>query len=173
MKIKQGSMLTLVAVLSLWGTTLSSSLMAQNSSSDASGSNSTMEEIELTRSTVQNERQSIVTEAMELTEEESQEFWPLYEQYRSEVNQINDRLLKIIEDYAASYKSQNLTDEQAQQMLSDYLELEEQKLEIQKNYVEQFSQVLPAKKVTRYFQLENKMDAVVNFGLAGSIPLVQ
>jgi predicted RNase H-like nuclease (RuvC/YqgF family) len=173
MKIKQGSMLTIVAVLSLWGTTLSSSLMAQDSSSDVSGSNDTTEQIELTRSTVQTERQSIVSEAMELTEEESKEFWPLYEQYRSEVNQLNDQLLKIIEDYAASYRNQNLTDEQARQMLSDYLELEEQKLEIQKKYVKKFDQVLPAKKVTRYFQLENKMDAVVNFGLAGSIPLVQ
>ena len=174
MKIKKRNLLTLVTVVSLWAMTLSSSLMAQESSSDASDSNDNIRgQIELTRSAVQTNRQGIITSHMDLTDEESQEFWPLYREYRSEIEQLNDQLLKIILDYADSYNSQSLSDEQAQQMLSDSLKLDEQKLKLQKNYVKKFSQILPAKKVTRYFQLENKLDAVENFDLAGSIPLVE
>ena len=173
MKIKKSTLLTLASVLFLWGTTLSGSLRSQESNENLSGSNDTVRtKIELNRSAVQTERQRIVTLAMELTEKESKEFWPLYRKYRSEVEQLNDQLLEMIFDYAASYNNQSLSDEQAQQMLSNYLKLEEQKLKLQKNYVKKFSNILPAKKVTRYFQLENKMDAIENFDLAGSIPLV-
>ncbi len=174
MQIRNKGLLALLTVISLWGTVLSSSNVAQESSSDVSGSNDNVTgQIELTRSAIQTDRQSIVTEYMVFTEEESQEFWPLYKQYRSEVDKVNDQLVKLILDYSESYKKQTLSDEQAEQMLSTYLKLEEDKLEYQKKYVPKFSEILPPKKVTRYFQLENKMDAVVKFDLAGGIPLVE
>jgi hypothetical protein len=41
------------------------------------------------------------------------------------------------------------------------------------SYLPRFRQALPEKKVARYYQLENKIRAVVNFELARSIPLVR
>ncbi len=179
MKINKGSWLAKVTILVFLLTTLSSSLTSSLRAQESSNSEPdteqeyVQEEVELTRAAIQKDRRGIVNEYMDLTSEESQNFWPLYEQYRSEATELNDQLTKIIIDYSDSYKKQNLTGEQAQQMLSDYLALEQEKLDLREDYVTKFQQILPPIKVTRYFQLENKMDAIVNFDLAGSIPLVE
>ena len=47
------------------------------------------DEIELVRSMVQVERQSVVAEAMVLTDQEATAFWPVYNEYRAAVARIN------------------------------------------------------------------------------------
>jgi hypothetical protein len=39
--------------------------------------------------------------------------------------------------------------------------------------VKQFAKVLPGTKVARFYQIENKLDAVVRYEMAGQIPLVK
>lgn len=131
------------------------------------------ERLELTRASIQSDRKAIVNQYMNLSEEESQDFWPLYKEYRSQATKFNDRLAKIILDYGDSYQKQSVSDEQAEQMLSEYLILEQEKLDLREDYVTKFQQILSPLQVTRYFQLENKMDAIINFDLAGNIPLVE
>ena len=174
MKINQGNLLALVTFLVLFGTALSSSLKAQESSGDPDINQEYIQErTELTRAALQSDRKAIVNQYMDLTPEESRPFWPLYKEYRAEAAKLDDRLAKIILDYGASYKQQNVSDEQAEQMLSDYLILEQERLDLKEGYVTKFQQILPPIKVTRYFQLENKLDAVIDYDLAGNIPLVE
>ena len=115
MKINKGSWLAKVTILVFLLTTLSSSLTsslrAQESSNPEPDTEQeyVQEEVELTRAAIQKDRRGIVDEYMDLTSEESQNFWPLYEQYRSEATELNDQLTKIIIDYSDSYKKQNLT----------------------------------------------------------------
>jgi hypothetical protein len=42
---------------------------------------------------------------------------------------------------------------------------------VRQKHVKIFKKLLPPVKVARFFQLENKLDAVVNYELAQSIPL--
>lgn len=172
--MNKGSWLALVSIFVFLLTTLSSPLKAQESSGDPDINQEYIQErTELTRAALQSDRKAIVNQYMDLTPEENQVFWPLYKEYRSEAAKIDDRLAKIILDYGASYKKQNVTDEQAEQMLSDYLILEQERLDLKESYVPKFQQILPPIKVTRYFQLENKLDAVIDYDLAGNIPLVE
>jgi hypothetical protein len=53
------------------------------------------------------------------------------------------------------------------------LSLEAQHVAILKSYVPRFGKVLPAKKVARLYQVENKIRALVNYELARQIPLVK
>ena len=175
MKINKGSYLAIVTIAVFLLATVSSSLKAQ----EGSQGNQEIEQeyiqkkIELTRASVQADRKAIVNQYMNLTEEESQKFWPLYEEYRSQAVKLDDRFAKLILDYSVNYNNQTVSDEQAEQMLSDYLTLEQEELDLRNNYVTKFQEILPGIKVTRYFQLENKMDAVIDFDLAGNIPLVE
>ncbi len=174
MKMNKVNLLALVTFVALLGTSLSSSLEAQEISGDPDIEQEYLQErLELTRSAIQADRKAIVNEYMDLTEEESQDFWPLYKEYRTQATKLNDRLAKIILDYGDSYQEQSVSDEQAEQMLSDYLILEQDRLDLRDDYVAKFQQILPPIKVTRYFQLENKLDAIVDYDLAGNIPLVE
>ena len=126
--------------------------------------------LELTRAEIQAERTRIVSTAIPLTPEESPKFWPLYRTYRNDVQKLNDGVVRIVQDYAKSYPTP--TDAQAAKMLDDYLSLEKRKIELQQTYVTRFKKILPATTVARLMQLENKMDAVVAYDLAGVVPLV-
>jgi len=58
-------------------------------------------------------------------------------------------------------------------ILDEYLAIESERLALRKAYLPKFRQALPDKKVVRFYQLENKIQAAVNYELAANIPLVK
>jgi hypothetical protein len=73
----------------------------------------------------------------------------------------------IDKDYAT------LTDEQAKLLLQDFLNIELDQLNLKEAYVKKFRAVLAPKKVARYFQIENKMQTVMDYDRAKKIPVVR
>lgn len=128
-------------------------------------------EIELLRSMAQTERQAVVAGNLALTPEETQRFWPLYNQYRSDVSAVQDRRVKIITDYAAKY--QTLTDGDARKLLDQYLGYQAAALKLREKYVSKFSKVLPGTKLARFFQIESKLDALTDLTITSNIPLTK
>ena len=129
--------------------------------------------IELTRAVIKLEKKEIIAKNMDLTSDEKAQFWALYEKYQDKMDLVGDRRVKLITDYADSLKSGGPSDEKAWIMLDDYLSYETERLTTRKSFVEKFRKVLPARKVTRFFQIENKLEAIINIELASQIPLVQ
>ncbi len=128
-------------------------------------------EIEAARSVAQADRKTIVDGAMILTNEQSTAFWPVYNEYRAEVTKVNDKLVKVITDYAA--QRDTLSDAQAESLVQDYLKFEDELLALRKKYVKRFAAALPMTKVLRFYQVENKLDALQRVGLASEIPLTR
>jgi len=128
-------------------------------------------EIELTRAAIQLRRQALVTAAMDLGAKEAEAFWPLYREYRMEMLKVNDRFVTLLTSYLESYDS--LTDQQANKLLDDYVGIEKARTGVKSKYLSRFRKVLPGRKVARFFQIDNKLDAVINADLAASIPLAR
>ncbi|MGD8542604.1 MAG: hypothetical protein PVI39_09975 [Desulfobacteraceae bacterium] len=66
-----------------------------------------------------------------------------------------------------------MTDAKARDLLDEYMAYTAEYLALRQDYLPRFRNVIPEKKVTRCYQIENKIRAVVNFELAGQIPLMQ
>lgn len=130
-----------------------------------------LSEIALTRSAIQARRQAIVTAAMDLTAAEAAAFWPLYRDYRTDMAKVDDRLVDLIIVYAGNYDS--LSDEMAGKLLGDYMDIERARLDVKGRYVPRFQSVLPARKVARFFQVDNKLDKKIQGELAAEIPLTR
>jgi hypothetical protein len=130
-----------------------------------------LDEIALTRAAIQTRRQAIVTAAMDLTAPESEVFWPLYRDYRTDMATVDDRLVDLIIVYAGNYSS--LTDDMAAKLLNDYLDIERARLDVRDRYVPRFMSVLPAGKVARFFQVDNKLDKKIQAEIAAEIPLTR
>ena len=128
-------------------------------------------EIELTRLAIQRQRDELVNQFMEFNLIEVQAFLPVYEEYRAEMGKIGDRTQKLIIEYAEN--QDDLSDQKALAMLDESLKIEQAELELKRKYVEEFKRVIPPKKVVRFFQVDNKFNAIVNYNLAGSIPLIE
>ncbi len=131
------------------------------------------EQIELTRWSIQSERRAAVANNLELSEQESKSFWPLYDDYRAAMSKVGERTIKLITDYADAYSKNNLSNDQALQMVNDYLSIESDKLKVKKRYLKRFQSVLPPKKLARFFQIDNKMDTFINASIAKEVPLVE
>ncbi|MCC7256754.1 MAG: hypothetical protein IT486_00075 [Gammaproteobacteria bacterium] len=128
------------------------------------------EATEQARTLVQTERKLIIGQGLALTADESNAFWPVYDEYAAKMKVVGDLRVKVITDYAANYD--NLTDETAKHLIADGLKFQEQALKLRKSYIGRFRKVLPEVKLARFLQLENKLDAITNFALARRIPLI-
>ena len=113
----------------------------------------------------------VVSENLQLTDKEAKIFWPLYEDYQKALNEINERTRKMIEDYATNYN--DLSDEEAADLLDKFMEIEEDRLKLQNSHIPNFRMVLQIKKVFRYYQIENKLYAIMRFDLARGIPFAK
>jgi hypothetical protein len=121
---------------------------------------------------VKTDKKLLVATNMGLTESEAKAFWSVYEQYQKDLMAINQRIAKLIEDYAGDYRTNTLTDEKAMKLVNESVAIEKAEAGLKESYVPKLSKVLPAKKVARYIQIENKIRALVKYELAGGIPLV-
>jgi hypothetical protein len=117
------------------------------------------------------ERKAVVSQNMYLTSAQAKVFWPLYDSYEKRMDQIEDRHIREIKNYVASYN--NLTDASANQKLDEVLSILQARLQTQQEYVSKFRAVLPGVLVTRFFQIDNKMRAMVQCNIAQMVPLAQ
>lgn len=129
------------------------------------------DQMDLLREKARADKKLVVAEALALTESEAKAFWPVYNAYQSDMVGHYDKMLQLIDRFAKAYDS--MTDDTAMKLLNDYLALEASHVALLKSYVPRFQKVLPALKVARLYQVENKMRALVNIELARQIPLVK
>jgi len=126
--------------------------------------------IEVARSVIKADRQAVVVKTMELTEPEGKSFWPLYHEYRFEMDKVDDELMKLVLEYAKLYP--NVPEGRAKQLLKEYTSLQQKQVDKRTDYLRKFSKVLPAAKALRFAQLETRLDLVVQLNLAARVPLV-
>ena len=131
------------------------------------------EELSLTRDVILVKRKAIVALNMGLTDSESKAFWPVYEEYWAEMKKLGDRDVALISDFAKNYVYSSLTNQKADDMLKEWMSIKHQELKLKNRYVKKFKKVLPEKKVLRYFQIENKLDLIIDSELAANIPLAR
>jgi hypothetical protein len=127
--------------------------------------------IQMLRQEVGKDRRAIVKANMLLTESEAARFWPLYDQYRSEIHKVGDRRLRVITDYAANRDS--MSEDEANRLAREWLDAEKQRVDIKEGYVKKFQKEgLSARTTARFFQIDQKLDAAVDAALAARIPLI-
>lgn len=164
----------MVGSLAFWllfmGDTLADESRPSVSATAQDTGGATRSTIEVTRAMIRSERQKIVAQALPLSQEEAEKFWPLYRDFSVELSKLNDRRAELISKYAELYP--NVPENEAHDMLDTLLEIQSSELQLKQKYVPRFRKVLPEVKVTRYFQLENKLDAILRLELAQAIPLM-
>jgi len=130
--------------------------------------------MDILKEKVKADKKLVVAANMNLTDAEAKNFWPLYDGYQKELGQINQRLMTTVKSYADAYNAGKgeISNEQAKKLLGEALAVEESEMKLRQSYAAKLGKVLPATKVVRYLQIENKIRSIVKFELAAQIPLV-
>ena len=105
---------------------------------------------------------------MNFTDKEGAAFWPIYQQYEYERSKLDDRRAAVIKQYTQKYP--NLTDAQAKAMADQMLDCESRLAELKKKYYKKFNKVLPALTVAKFFQLERRVDLLMDMNVEYSLP---
>ena len=129
--------------------------------------------MEILRQKIKADKKLVVAENLKLTDAEGANFWPVYEAYQKDLQQINERLATAILAYADAYDKGPITNEKAKQLLVEYLAIDDAEAKLQGAMTPKILAALPAVKAARYIQIENKIRAVVRYELAAAIPLVE
>ena len=128
--------------------------------------------MEILRQKIKADKKLVVAANMDLTEAEAKGFWPVYDSYQADLQTLNERLGRMIVRYADLYNSKTITDEAAKGLLDEAVAIEQAEVSMKQGYLPKLAAVLPATKVARYIQIENKIRAAIKYELADGIPLV-
>jgi len=164
LRVKALIKLPIVTLFFLMVTAMSGVGLAQDKPAD---------NMEILRAKIKADKKLLVAANMELTESEAKGFWPVYEDYQKQLEQINGRLKRNLESYAADYLGKSMTDDKAKALVKEALSIEEAETRLKSSMAPKLNKVLPARKVARYLQIESKIRAVIRYDLAATVPLVQ
>jgi hypothetical protein len=124
--------------------------------------------IAVVRANMQSDRTALITAGMNFNDKDGAAFWPIYQQYVYERSRVDDRRASVIKEYTQKYP--NLTDAEAKSMADQMLDCESRLAELKKKYYKKFNKVLPALTVTKFFQLDRRIDLMMDMQVEASLP---
>lgn len=129
------------------------------------------DQIALARQSAQTDRKVILLANMNFTSEESELFWPKWEEYRAAAVANGDRKLTLIKEFAENYE--NMNNQVADEVMTDYFSIKMQEIVILQSFAKELTHFMPATKAMRVIQIETKLDAAITMQLASEIPLAK
>ena len=115
----------------------------------------------------------MVAQNLQLTDAEGTAFWPVYDAYQKDLQQINQRMTAVVLAYANAYNKGPVANDTAKKLLGESVAVDEAEAKLKSTFLPKVLAALPATKAARYIQIENKIRAVVRYELAEGIPLVE
>lgn len=138
---------------------------AQDGSSDAKA------QMKLDMAAARANKKALVGQNMNLTDAQAKAFWPIYDAYEAKIEKLEDRHAAEVNSFVKSFQA--MTDAQANKKLDDVIQIKQDRLAIQKEFIPKFRAAISGIQTTRFFQIDNKLQALTQCALAQALPLVQ
>ena len=129
------------------------------------------QDIQLLRQDIRSKKKQLIAANLKLTDTEATKFWPVYDQYTADLIKINNDKYALMKDYADNWGT--MTDEQAVSLTNRALAVDEKVAALRTQYVPIFMKVLDGKKTATFFQLDRRIQSMIDLQLGAQFPLVQ
>jgi hypothetical protein len=129
----------------------------------------TDEDIALLRKDLRAMKMQVIGQNMSLSDPEAQKFWPIYNHYVTDLQEVNNQKYALLKQYAEMWAT--MTDEDALIYVRHWLEADGQAQALRLKYVPVVSQALPGKKAATFFQLDRRLNMIIDLQLFSQIPL--
>ena len=127
--------------------------------------------VDTLRTEVAAARKQTVAENMNLTPDEATKFWPVYDTYRAEMKKLKDAEWAVVQSYSKNYTA--MSDSVSQRLLGEWMTSKTAQQALRVSYMPKFGAAVPWAKAARYFQIEARLDAMLDLARARQIPLVK
>jgi len=129
----------------------------------------TDEDIALLRKDLRAMKMQVIGQNMSLSDAEGQKFWPVYNHYVRDLQEVNNQKYALLKQYAEMWAT--MTDQDALIYVRNWLEADGQAQALRLKYVPVVTQVLPGKKAATFFQLDRRLNMMIDLQLFSQIPL--
>jgi len=127
--------------------------------------------IQLLKSDVQSDKVTIITQVMNFTDQQSEKFWPIYNEFSNELSKLSDKRIANIKDFAANFDS--LTDKKADQLIKNAFDFQSDRLSLNKKYYNKFAKALTSTVAAKYMQLEYEIQLIIDLSVNSNLPLAK
>jgi hypothetical protein len=127
--------------------------------------------IQLLRADLSTKTVQIVRETMQLNDQQSAIFWPIYRQYQAEQSKLITDKLAIVTDYANNFST--MTDAKADQLAQQTIQLDEQRMALREKYYATMKKALSPVVAVRFFQVEHQLQLIVDLQIAANLPIIE
>ena len=129
------------------------------------------ENIENILAQIQSNKRDYIEKNMQLTSEEKEKFWPVYDKYQEALRGLNEDYVLFV--WANMDDTLISSNDKAQTIIKEFLDIETMRIELIKTFAGQFGKVLPPRKLIRYLQLESRARTFMNNKVEEIIPLLE
>jgi hypothetical protein len=127
------------------------------------------EDIALLRRDLRAMKMQVIGQNMSLSEAEGQKFWPIYNHYVKDLQAVNDQKYALLKQYAEMWET--MSDQDALIYVRNWLEADGKAQALRLKYVPVVSEVLPGRKAATFFQLDRRLNMMIDLQLFSQIPL--
>ena len=159
---------TLVTLQPLWGQQATGHVRKLAQSPDAVVAEDTQwapdQDIKLLKSNIRAQKKLIVAANMDLTDDEAERFWPIYNRYATDLGKTYDTKISLLQEYLENYDS--MTGDQAETYLRRRAAVEEDIMQVRLKYLPEFRKVLTGRETALFYQIDWRLDLMINLQLA-------
>ena len=123
------------------------------------------------RTDIREVAKEIVAQNVELTPDQAKIFWPLYDEYMAELALLGDKEVKLTEEYMLNFYL--MEEKTASNLLDEVLNLERDKQSLKAEYIRKMKKVLPAKVVGKFYQVQRRLELLIDAEKVSRIPLLK
>jgi len=123
----------------------------------------TMLDADLTRN-----REEVIIKVLNISDGDIAIFSPIYREYQEELARLNDRRLILIQEFAAIQGA--MSQEMAEVMMEQFLELEEKEFEIREKCLLKLEEKMTPHFASVFYHVDTKLNLMVNLQLATKLP---
>ena len=129
------------------------------------------EYIKILKKGVQEDSKNLVAANLTLTDEQAKIFWPLYDEYDAEYDKMVDERVDIIKKYMMEYYGMDT--EAGKDLINRSIDLKKRAVDLQEKYIDKMMEVLPISVVGRFFQIDNRISALIDIARMSNLPLAR
>ena len=129
------------------------------------------EYIKILKKGVQEDSKNLVAANLTLTDEQAKIFWPLYDEYDAEYDKMVDERVDIIKKYMMEYYGMDT--EAGKDLINRSIDLKKRAVDLQEKYIDKMMEVLPISVVGRFFQIDNRISALIDIVRMSNLPLAR
>jgi Spy/CpxP family protein refolding chaperone len=119
---------------------------------------------------LQAKRADVMAKGLTLTADQAAKFWPMYEQFQSELDAVINGQITATQAYADRFAT--LTEADALNYVNALLERDDKMLDLRVKWLAKFQAVVPARVAARAIQLDRRVSQVMQVKVSSQIPLI-